>query len=185
MKQKHFTMKLETDEHMWLKRHAESLETSMTDMVKSALSIYFKIVESASVGLAVDDDGEVKPDDFVEQAVQFYSGFPNGFLRDVKIISDVWEVSIQHVICAILMQRTAFDFAWLQVFECQPPNFMNCIRYDKDGKLIEGPELLKELTAEAIDSLKELKEKTGRIQKTGQPAVISKEAMSAFHQCVI
>ncbi len=185
MKQKHFTMKLEADEHKWLKCHAESLGMTMTDLTKSALSTYFKILEAADIGMAVNDEGETEPEDYISNAVQFYSGFPSGFLRDVKMISDSLEISVQDLICRMLMKSSAYSFAWLQVFGKQPPNFLSEIRKDEKGKLIECPELLKQLTSEAINHLQELKTKTDRISSTGRAEVISKEAMSAFQECVI
>ncbi len=184
MKQDKFSMRLKDDEHYWLKKHAADQSMSMVDMVKTALSIYFKILEAADIGMTVNDEGETEPEDYISNAVQFYSGFPSGFLRDVKMISDSLEIPIQTLIVNMLMKSSSYSFAWLQVFGTQPPNFLSEIRYDEKGEIITGPALLKQLTDEAIDHLKEVKVKLETGDETKKAVVISKKSMAVFQECL-
>jgi len=184
MKSDRFCIGLKEGELFWLKSFAKERGQSMAAMFRDGLSMLFKVEAAAEIGLEPDSKKKgVTPEDFIGEAVEFYNAFPVDFLKDVKIVSDSLGLPIQTVICNILMQRSAFDYGWLQVFKCQPPNFMSWIRYDEDGKLIEGPELLKQLTDEAIANLKELKTKTDRISKNGKAEVISSESMAAFREC--
>lgn len=118
--------------------------------------------------------------DFFREAAKFYSPFPKDLLKDIKTVADSLQLPVQTVIAHILSKRSAFDYAWLHVFGTQPPGFFKEFRFDEDG-LVTGERLLKQLTDESIELLKNMKTKLENSQKTGKSEVINKEAMAIFH----
>ena len=122
---------------------------------------------------------------FTKKALAFYEAFPPGFLKELEAIAGSLELSVQSLIVAMLLKVNAFDYGWLTVFGSQPPNFLSEIRYDEKGKLIEGPELLQQLTQEAIDHLKEVRSKLESSVETKKAVVISKKSMAVFQECLL
>ncbi|HEA68262.1 MAG TPA: hypothetical protein ENI07_15795 [Desulfobacterales bacterium] len=186
MKSDRFCMRLKEDELFWLKSFAKERGQSMAAMFREGLSMLFKMEAAEEIGLEPDSKKKgVIPEDFIREAVEFYNAFPVDFLKDVKIFADDMALPVQNVIANILMKSSAYSFAWLTVFGNQPPGFLSEFRYDEKGKLITGPELLKQLTTEAVSHLQDLKKKLEGGIEAKTAVVIDKQSMAVFQECLL
>jgi antitoxin component of RelBE/YafQ-DinJ toxin-antitoxin module len=80
----------------------------------------------------------------MRRASLFYSAFPTDFFKQIESISEQMGITATDIIVNICLNQVAADKAFLDVFGESRKSLMRAFQW-KDGKMIRGDELLKNL----------------------------------------